>query len=147
MGIYVAQVVVTNARLVFMWTLPNFLLGAKMTIFGKIFDKVLTWRLTVHKRKEYLKLKTTVYSPQIRLGSVEQSRRNVGGNRGGVGLLLVNQRCVSQLVTSTFCSRKENKKSQRKRINRRSSLYVPTKFCGGRLNNNGEQPSLYTRGV
>lgn len=100
MGIYVAQVVVTNARLVFMWTLPNFLLGAKMTIFGKIFDKVLTWRLTVHKWKEYLKLKTTVYSPQIRLGSVEQSRRNVGGNRGGVGLLLVNQRCVSQLKLS-----------------------------------------------
>jgi len=44
---YVAQVVLTNARLAFWGTFPNFSQGAKAVILSKILDKVLIWRLTV----------------------------------------------------------------------------------------------------
>jgi len=41
LGIYVAQVVLTNAHGGFWGTLPNVLQGAKIAILGNIFDKVL----------------------------------------------------------------------------------------------------------
>ena len=46
-GIYVARVVLTNARLVFRVPSPVCYRWQTTAIFGKIFEKVLKWRLNI----------------------------------------------------------------------------------------------------
>jgi len=49
---YVAYVVLTNARIDFGGrTLPYFYRGQETIILGKIFDKILNWRLTIPQRE------------------------------------------------------------------------------------------------
>jgi len=66
--IYVAQVVLTNARVGFGNPPPIFTRG-KNCNFGKIFDKVLNWRLTVPQGEGIWEIKNNIFIVDYRTTS------------------------------------------------------------------------------
>jgi len=89
-GIYVARVVLTNARLGFGVILRNFYRGAKNCNFGHNFRQgspMVAYYSTTRKNMENQKQRFIngylAIFPQILWGLAEQSRINIGANREG----------------------------------------------------------------